>query len=262
MLVGIPLMVPILLALYFCLRNFSSLWWIPAGTAVFFFSVLLARLAPVLIFPLFYKFRPLEEGDLKNRIVALCQKVGMKVSGVFVFNMSKNTKKANAAFTGVGKSKRIILGDTLVANFTDDEIETVFAHELGHFKLRHIWLMMVIGAVSTFVGLFLTSVLYETSLTWFGFASIDTIAALPLLGLWLGLYSLVTAPLSNMISRAHERAADLYAIQTTGKKTDFVNALLKLSRVNLSDASPHPLVEFFFYSHPSIEKRVRAVEEL
>ncbi|MBI2618978.1 MAG: M48 family metallopeptidase [Ignavibacteriales bacterium] len=262
MLVGICLTVPLLFALFYFLRNFGSLWWIPVGILIFAFSVLLARIAPLIIFPLFYKFRSLQEGNLKECIIALCDKVGMKISGVFVFDMSKNTKKANAAFTGIGKSKRIVLGDTLIANFTDDEIETVFAHELGHFKLHHLRSMMLIGALSTFAGLFLTAVLYEESLSWFGLGSVDTIAALPLLGLWLGLYSLVTTPPGNVVSRAFEREADRYAIRTTGKKESFINALQKLARVNLADPSPHPLIEFLFHSHPSIEKRIQAVERL
>ncbi len=261
MLVSIPIAVPVLLAFYYCLRNFQELWWLPVGAMFFFVSVVLARLAPTLIFPLFYKFKPVEEGALRDKILALCKKVGMKVEGVFVFDMSKNTKKANAAFAGIGKSKRIILGDTLVANFTDEEIETVFAHELGHYKLRHISKMMIVGTASTFLGLYLTARLYEASLSWFGFSSIDRIAALPLLTLWLGLYSIVTGPLTNALSRAHERQADQYAIKLTANKQAFTNALRKLAKTNLADIAPHPVVEFLFYGHPSIEKRVRLVEE-
>ncbi|MEX2088205.1 MAG: M48 family metalloprotease, partial [Bacteroidota bacterium] len=186
--------------------------------------------------------------------------IGMPVEGVFVFDMSRNTKKANAAFTGIGKSRRIILGDTLVANFTDEEIETVFAHELGHYKLRHVWVMMAFGTVSSFLGLYGTALVYKTSLGWFGFTTPDEIAALPLLGLWLGVYSLLTNPLSNMLSRAHEYAADRFAVQLSGKTRAFQNALTKLAKVNLADPSPHPLVEFLFHSHPSIEKRIRSVE--
>ncbi len=137
-LIGIPIVAPLILAFYYFLKTFGSLWWLPVGTLMFFVSVVLARLAPVIIFPLFYKFQPLSDGELKSKILRLCNKVGMSVQGVYVFDMSKNTKKANAAFAGIGKSKRIILGDTLVANFRDDEIETIFAHELGHYKLRHV----------------------------------------------------------------------------------------------------------------------------
>lgn len=260
MLVGIPILTPIALAFYYCLRTLESLWWLPVGAILFLVSVV-ARLAPVFIFPLFHKFKPLEEGPLQKKILDLCMAVGITVEGIFVFDMSKNTKKANAAFTGIGKSRRIILGDTLIANFTDEEIETVFAHELGHYKLKHVWRMMVVGTVNSFLGLYLTAVLYEWSLGWFGFTGIDTIAALPLLTVWLGLYSLVTGPIANGISRSHERAADRYAIATTGNKQAFINSLKKLAAINLADAQPHPLVEFLFHSHPSIEKRIRAVEQ-
>ncbi len=258
--VGLPLGAVLLITLFYCVRTFGLLWWVPVGGILFFFSVILARLAPVFIFPLFYKFQPLNDGALKERIVALCKQVGVAVKGIFVFNLSKTTKKANAAFTGLGSSKRIILGDTLVANFTDEEIETIFAHELGHYTLNHVWKMILVGTVSTFLGLYFTATLYETSLEWFGFSSLETIAALPLLGLWLSVYSLVTSPLNNMLSRAFENQADAYAVRTSGNKTAFANALHKLGAVNMADKSPHPLVEFLFYSHPSLEKRIRAVE--
>ena len=261
-LVSIPITVPLLLALFFCLKSFGSMWWLPVASVLFLLSVVLARLVPVLIFPLFYAFTPLPDGDLKSTILRLCQSVGMSVEGVYVFDMSKNTKKANAAFTGIGKSKRIILGDTLVANFRDDEIETVFAHELGHYKLRHLWTMLSVGTANSFLGLYLTATAYELSLPWFGFTSLDQLAALPLLALWLGLYSLLVSPLSNAISRSHERAADRYAISLTNNGEAFVNALHKLARINLADVSPHAVVEFLFHSHPSIEKRVRAIETM
>ncbi|MEK6757474.1 MAG: M48 family metallopeptidase [Bacteroidota bacterium] len=262
MLIGVLLGTPILLALYFCLRSMGDLWWLPVGAILFLFSIVLARLAPILIFPLFHKFKSLENGELRDGILDLCHKVGMSVQGVFVFDMSKNTKKANAAFTGIGKSKRIILGDTLVANFTNEEIETIFAHEVGHHKLKHIWMMLVMGTINTFLGLYLTAEAYRASLAWFGFSSIDQIAALPLLGLWLGVYSLITGPLSNMLSRSHERAADRFAIATSGNKAAFVNALRKLATINLADMAPHPMIEFLFHGHPSIEKRIKAVERM
>jgi STE24 endopeptidase len=260
--ISVPIVTPLILVFYYCLRTFGPLWWLPVGTMMFLVSVVLARIAPVLIFPLFYKFQPLPDGELKSKILRLCNEVGMSVQGVFVFDMSKNTKKANAAFAGIGKSKRIILGDTLVANFLDEEIETIFAHELGHYKLRHILVMMAVGTVTSFLGLALTALLYEQSLSWFGFSSVAQIAALPLLTLWLAAFSLVTGPLSNLISRSHERAADRYAVRLTGNGEAFVNALKKLASINLADVSPHPMVEILFHSHPSIEKRIRVIELL
>jgi STE24 endopeptidase len=260
MMVSIPLAVPILLVFYYCLKTFGSLWWLPVGTILFFVTVVLARLGPVLIFPLFYKFIALEEGPMKQGILRLCAEVGVKVEGIFTFNLSKNTKKANAAFTGIGKSKRIILGDTLVQNFTDEEVVSVFAHELGHYTMRHIWVMMAIGTVTSFLGLSITALLYSVSLPWLGFTGAEQIGALPLLSLWLGLYSLITSPLSNVISRRHEFAADRYAVRMTGMKEPFINALRKLARINLADITPPRIVEFLFHSHPSIDHRIRAIE--
>lgn len=258
-LVGLVIGVPLLLGFFFALRSYGELWWVPVGILLFVVSVVLARLGPVLIFPLFYTFRPLPEGEVQEKIMALCRTAGVAVSGIFTFDMSKNTKKANAAFTGIGKSKRIILGDTLLEQFTEDEIEAVFAHELGHYTMNHVWIMMGVGTASTFLGLFLTSLAYEASIGWFGFGGIDTIAALPLLGLWLGVYSLVTSPLNNMLSRFHEFAADRYAVRTTGNGNALADALKKLAQMNLADLAPNPVVEFLFHSHPSIERRLKAI---
>ncbi|MEE9288904.1 MAG: M48 family metallopeptidase [Bacteroidota bacterium] len=259
-LVSIPIVVPILLVFYFFLRELGNLWWLPVSVIVLLFSVVLARLAPTLIFPLFYKFTPLEEGSLRERILHLCTDGGLRVEGVFSFNMSKNTKKANAGFTGVGKSKRIILSDTLLTNFSEEEIETVFAHELGHYKRGHIWKGILTGMVSTFAGLFLTAQLYGASLSWFGFTRVDDLAALPVLSIWLGIYGLVTSPLNNALSRRFEREADQFALGKTNNPDAFISTMKKLAEQNLADVSPHPIVEFLFYSHPSIEKRVRFAE--
>ena len=176
--------------------------------------------------------------------------------------MSKNTKKANAAFTGIGKSKRILLGDTLLDNYTDDEIETVIAHELGHYKKKHIIKNIIIGTVSSFVTLFLIAVLYNVSIGWFGFKSISNIAALPLLTLWAMLIGLIQSPLSNILSRKYEYEADEYAITSTNKAEAFISTLNKLNEQNLGDKDPHPFVEWFFYSHPSVKKRISAIEKL
>ena len=185
---------------------------------------------------------------------------GIHVEGIFSFDLSRNTRKANAAFTGIGRSRRIILGDTLVGNFSEEEIETVFAHELGHYRFGHIRTGMMTGTVSTFAGLYVAARLYDLSVAAFGLSSPTNLGALPLLAIWLSLFGLVTAPIGNMISRRHERQADAYAVRTTGKRDAFASALRKLGAMNLADPAPHPLVEFMFYSHPPLEKRIRALE--
>ncbi|NUN68685.1 MAG: M48 family metallopeptidase [Bacteroidetes bacterium] len=258
MLISLPIMLPLALLGYFFLVTFDALWWLPVAVMVFIVSIGLSRIAPVLILPLFYTLTPLEDSPLKERILQLVRSTGMTVEGIYTFNLSKTTKKANAAFTGIGRSKRILLGDTLMENFTPDEIETVFAHELGHYTHGHIWKGIVTGTLSIFIGLFLTSLAYDASLSWFGFTAVTQLAALPLLTLWLGLYSLVTSPLSNTLSRRHEFEADRYAVERTGNRPAFVSTMNKLASMNLADRTPHPLVEFLFYSHPSIEKRIAA----
>ncbi len=262
MLISVPLLTPLALLAYFFLLTFGAAWWLPVAITLFVFSIGLSRIAPIVILPLFYTLTPLEDSPLKEKIRTLTKSTTMIVEGIYSFNLSKTTKKANAAFTGIGKSKRILLGDTLMKNFSGDEIETVFAHELGHYSHGHIWKGIASGTASIFLGLYLTSLAYSASLPWFGFTAIAQIAALPLLTLWLGLYSLITAPFGNILSRKHEFEADRYAVERTKNKPAFVSTMNKLAEMNLADRTPHPLVEFLFYSHPSIEKRVRAVEDI
>lgn len=251
--------IPILLAFYYSLKTFGSNWWLPFAILLFIVSVLLARVVPILILPLFYKLTPVDDEELKRRITSLAKDAGVKVVNVYRFDMSKNTKKANAAFTGIGKSKRILLGDTLLDNYTKDEIETVIAHELGHYKKKHISKNIIIGTVSSFLTLFLIAKLYEISLTWFGFDLRTNIAALPLLSLWAMLIALIQSPIGNLLSRKYEYEADRYAVDVTKKPDAFVSTLKKLTKQNLGDENPNPFVEWFFYSHPSINNRVNAI---
>ena len=253
--------VPVLLLFFFVLNKYNNLWWLPFAIALFVISVILARIVPVIILPLFYKITPIENEELKTRIQNLAKNAGIKVENVYKFNMSKNTKKANAAFTGIGKSKRILLGDNLIDQYTSDEIETVIAHELGHYKRKHIIKNIIIGTVASFLTLFLISYFYSYSVTWFNFSSIKEIAALPLLILWMLLIGLVQTPITNLLSRKFEYEADQYAILSTGKPTAFISTLEKLTEQNLGDKNPHPLIEWFFYSHPSIERRILAIRK-
>jgi STE24 endopeptidase len=260
LLVSLVIGVPILLLFYFVLNYFGTNWWLPFAIIMFFISVVLSQIFPILIFPIFYKISPIENESLKEKIKKLANNAKLKVENVYKFDMSKNTKKANAAFTGLGKTKRIILGDTLLDNYNEDEIETVIAHELGHFKKKHIVKNIIIGTVSSFLTLYIIAVLYENSLSWFGFENITQVAALPLLALWSTLIGLLQSPLGNMLSRKFEYEADEYAVLETKNPTAFKNTLEKLTEQNLGDKEPHPFVEWFFYSHPSIKNRLSAIE--
>ena len=261
-LVGSVIGLPILLVFYFVLNFYGSWWWLPFGVIMFVVSVLLARVVPIFILPLFYKVTPIEDSILKERIVELSTMAGLKVENVFKFDMSKNTKKANAAFTGLGKSKRILLGDTLLESYSHDEIETVIAHELGHYKKKHIIKNIIIGTIFSFLTFFLIAQLYSMSIGWFGFISITQISALPILILWGTIIGLILEPVTNAISRKYEYEADNYAVLSTNKKEAFISTLEKLTDQNLGDREPHPLVEWFFYSHPSIKKRIAGINSI
>jgi STE24 endopeptidase len=254
--------IPLLLLFYYILNRFGAFWWLPFAIILFLVSVVLARIVPVLILPLFYKVTPLDNEELKDRIRKLAADACMKLENVYKFNMSKNTKKANAAFTGLGKSKRILLGDTLLDNFSNDEIETVIAHELGHYKYKHIIKNIIIGTISSFLTLYLLSVLYNLSLSWFGFSSISQVSAIPIISLWAMLLGIIQSPISSAISRKYEYEADEYAVRNTNRPDAFKNTLEKLTEQNLGDKDPHPLVEWFFYSHPSIKKRIAYIDKL
>lgn len=262
LLVSLLIGIPILLFFYFSLNQFESLWWLPFAIVLFIVSVVLARIVPTFILPIFYKITPIDDEELKIRIKNLAANAGVKIQDVFKFDMSKNTKKANAAFTGIGKSKRIILSDTLLENYSKNEIETVIAHELGHYKRNHIIKNIFIGTASSFITLFLIAFFYEASISWFGFQSIKTIAALPVLSLWAMLIGLIIAPFSNIISRKFEYEADEYAVLSTKKPVDFISTLEKLTDQNLGDKNPHPFIEWFFYSHPSIKNRISAIKKI
>ncbi len=262
MLVSAIIGLPILLFFFYVINRYGEWWWLPLAIGLFFFSVILARLVPIFILPIFYKVTPLENESLRSKIENLAKNAGMKVQNIYSFNMSKNTKKANAAFTGLGKSKRILLGDTLLQGYSEDEVETVIAHELGHYKRKHIIKNLLISTFASFFTLYLIAVLYNWSLPWFGFTRLEQIAALPILTLWGMIIGLFLSPITNIISRKFEYEADEYAIASTDKVASFVSVLEKLTEQNLGDKNPHPFVEWFFYSHPSINKRISAINKL
>lgn len=261
-LISYPVMLMILVIFFTLLKYSPENWWFWMGVVIVLFSIILARLAPILLFPLFYKFSPLQDEELAGEVADLCRDSGLQLAGVYQFNLSKNTRKANAAFTGIGKSRRVILGDTLINTMSKAEILAVLAHELGHYRLKHIWKGMALGVVVTFIGLFLVSRAYDSARTLFHFSSPAQIAALPVIGILLTIYQFITAPLMNAYSRSNERAADDFAINMTGNPEPFIAGLNKLAEQNLSDRTPHPFIEFMFYSHPSIEKRIARLKNL
>jgi len=256
--IGAPLGLLLLELLYLALRVTGDMWWLWAAGGLLVFNVLLINLAPILIMPLFNKFIPLgdEHKDLADRLLKLAKQANTKVRGVFKFDMSKRTKSANAALTGLGNTRRIILGDTLINEFSPDEIETVLAHELGHHVHRDIPVLVTFGILSTTLGLYLASLGLNWAIGMFGFASPADIAALPALGLIFGAFDLLTMPLNNAISRWRENMADDYALQATGKNEAFASGFTRLANQNLGEVDPEKWVVFMFYSHPPLGERI------
>jgi STE24 endopeptidase len=255
------LSVALLDILYFLLRKAGDWWWVGAGACFLVFGVVMSALFPVLILPLFYKLQPLENESLRKKLTALAQQVGAKVLGVYRMGMSEKTKKANAAFAGLGSTKRIILGDTLLDKFAEDEIEVVMAHEMAHYKHGDITKMIVWGAATTFLGLKVADIGLHWGMAKFGYAHVWDIAAFPLVALCLYLFGLVAMPVNNAFSRSLEWKADATALELTANRDAFIRAMRKLGEQNLADLSPHPLVEFLLHDHPSLARRIAWAEQ-
>ena len=256
--VGAPLGLILLELLYLALRVTGALWWLWAAFGMLVFTVLLSNLAPVLIAPLFNKYVPLgdEHKELADRLLELARRANTKVKGVFKFDMSRRTKAANAALTGIGNTRRIVLGDTLINEFSADEIETVLAHELGHHVHKDIPVLITFGTLSTTLSLFIASLVLNWAIGYFGFTGPADVAAFPALGLIFGAYGLITMPLENAVSRWRESMADDYALQATGKTEAFASAFTRLANQNLGEMDPEKWVVFMFYSHPPLGERI------
>lgn len=254
----------VLEVIYWVLRAYPDIWWLIAAGFLLLFNVVLANLAPVLLFPIFFKFEPLsdERADLEERLVRLAEQAGARVRGVYKFDMSRRTSAANAALTGIGNTRRIILGDTLLEEFSDDEIETVLAHELGHHVHKDIPLSIAFESVSTMAGLWLASLVLEWGVGYFGFDGVWDPAALPLFAVSIGLFGLITMPLGNAFSRWRERMADRYALDATRKPRAFASAMTRLANQNLAEMDPEPWVEWLLYSHPALRKRIAMAERV
>ncbi len=242
--------------IYFLLRVAPQWWWLIAAGFMLLFTVLLAALAPVLIFPLFIKLTPLEDKDLVARLMRLADNAKTRVNGVYTMALSEKTTAANAAFMGMGSTKRIVLGDTLYKNFAPDEIETILAHELAHQVHNDIVWGIAVQTVLTLIGFFIADAVMRAGVAFFGFDGIADLAAMPLLGLALGAFGLITMPLGNGYSRWREVNADRYALETTRNPQAFIRAFEKLANQNLAELEPEPWVEWLLYDHPSIGKRL------
>lgn len=250
-------------SLYAIIWWVGAWWWLAAAGAFFVVTVILGQLAPVLIVPLFYKVEPLENPELAERMQRLAAGTGLSIQGVYRLGLSEETVKANAMLAGMGRTRRVLMGDTLLDEFSPDEIEVIFAHEIGHHVFRHIRKMIVTGLLYSVIGFWVCNVVL---LAWaqvhFGTTTAAELppATLPLLMLVLTLFSTLLEPLQNAISRRYERQCDRYALERTGLRAAYTSAFRKLARINKDDPDPHPLEVFLFHSHPPISERLAMAE--
>jgi STE24 endopeptidase len=262
-LVGLVLGSIVVELLYFTIRQRPQDWWVLAWLLFLGLFVVLAQLAPVVLFPIFYKFEPLEDEDLRRRLVMLSQRAGTRVRGVYRWRLSEKSRKANAALTGLGATRRIILADTLLDNYTPEEIEAVLAHELGHHVHRHILKSILVQAGVTLLGFWAANwtLHYALDRHLFDFDGLHDFANLPLLALVSVVLSLLLMPVLNAYSRFNERQADRYAFESIASIEPFISSMNKLAQQNLAERVPSKWVEWFFHSHPSISRRLAAAEE-
>ncbi len=243
--------------LYLFMKNFPSTWWIWISLVWIFFSIVLAKVTPIFIIPLFYKLVSLKDEVLKGRLKNLVTSSGLKVDSIMQMDLSKDTKKANAAFSGIGKSKRILLSDTLLSSFSHDEIEVVLAHEIAHKKFAHIWKHILFGAFITFLSTFILKVILDNYGMRLGYFVVYDVANFPFIFLYIFVFGILFSPIQNAFSRFLERQADRYAILLSKNKEAFISTMEKLSIQNLSDKEPPFIMEVLMYDHPPISKRIK-----
>jgi STE24 endopeptidase len=244
--------------IYAAARRWPERWWIASAAVLASAAVVLATLLPVVLLPLFYRFKPIERETLRARLLGLAARARVPVLGVYEWGLGEKTRKANAALVGLGRTRRIILSDTLLSQYSDDEIEVILAHEIAHHVHWDIWKGL---AVET--GLIVASFwIADRALGWFGPAAGVTgpadVAGLPILLLAAGAVSFLFVPAANAISRHHERRADRFALALTGRAEAFISAMRRLGAQNLAEAHPSRVVEWLFHTHPTVEQRVEA----
>src|SRR5215510_5829582 len=263
-LLGFPLLVLVLKLIEWTGRN----WWIWAAVLVIAFQLLLMLIAPAVIMPLFNKFIPLPDGCLRERLLALARRTNFPTRSIEVMDGSKRSRHSNAFFTGFGRFRKIVLFDTLVAQLAEPELESVLAHEIGHYKKRHVVKLLGVSIAGVFMGF--AAIAWLARQQWFyrafgfeyndGFAAANVVPAMLLFALVAGMISFWFSPLVHMWSRRFEYEADSFARATMGDAQPLVQALRKLTEKNLSNLTPHPIYSRFYYSHPTLLERKRALQ--
>jgi STE24 endopeptidase len=245
-------------AIYASLRATPDWWWLVAAAAFALATVAITQLAPVVLLPLFYTVKPLERPALSDRVLALAARAHTPVLGVYEWMLSAHTKKANAALAGLGRTRRVLLSDTLLASYSDDEIEVVLAHELAHHVHHDLWRGIAVQTGLLVAAFLLAHIALRGLTDVLLLRGADDPAGLPLIALVAGACAWLSLPLANAVSRAAERRADRYALNLTRQPEAFVSAMKRLGQQNMAEEHPSRLVQWFFYSHPPIRARLDA----
>ena len=243
------------------LRFSPGRWWFWAAIAWVGWSALLTRVFPTLLLPLFYRQSPLKDRPLEERLRQLVARCGAQVSGIFEVNLSRTTRKANAMLCGLGRSRRVLVSDTLLSAHPPEEVEVVLAHELGHHHLRHLGILLLASGAATAVGCFSVDRAARIWAGRLGVASVSDLAALPFIALGLIAVDLALLPVMNGLSRILEAQADRYALRVTGNARAFASMMRRLAQRNLAELSPPRWVEWLLYDHPPIAKRIALAEQ-
>ena len=258
--IGLVLATTAAMTVYSLIRRFPNNWWLPAGLLFAVVIVGLTRLAPVLLLPLFYSVRPLGRDSLRARLVALARRAGADVLGAYEWGMGSKTRKAHAALAGLGATRRILVSDTMLADYSEDEIEVVLAHELAHHVHGDIWKGIGFESLLFVAGCYAASRALAALAPVFGLRGVDDVAGVPLLMLAAGAVSFVTLPVAHAMSRSFERRADTFALELTRNPGAFTSAMRRLAMQNLAEERPSKLVEWLFYSHPPFRDRIAAAD--
>jgi STE24 endopeptidase len=257
---GVTLAIGAASIVYACIWTFEAAWWAPAGAVFALVIVGLANLAPVVLLPLFYTIKPLEREALRTRLMALADRAGARVLGAYEWGLGEKTKKANAALAGLAGTRRILVSDTMLAEYTDDEIEVVLAHELAHHVHGDIWKGLAFESLLILAGFWAAAEALAAAAGPLGFNGPADLAGLPVLLLAAGAVSLAMVPAAHALSRAHERSADRFALRLTNNPGAFVSAMKRLAAQNLAEEQPSKLTEWLFYSHPPVRERIAAAQ--
>jgi len=258
--IGVLLGAPAAAVVYWTIRTAPDRWWVAAGLIFAMVIVLLTNLAPVLLLPVFYSVKPLERDRLRTRLMALAERAGARVLGAYEWGLGEKTKKANAALTGLGSTRRILVSDTMLEAYSDEEIEVILAHELAHHMHGDIWKGIAFEAALVLGGFYLASVALARFAPLAELRGPADVAGLPLLLLAAGGLSMVMMPLAHAMSRRFERSADRFAIELTGNPSAFVSAMRRLGAQNLAEENPSRIVQWLFYSHPPVRERIAAAQ--